>query len=131
MPSDPRVSKLENVPCLIGCLALSAPRVVLLVLWLFTDYVGWAYETKFWPFLGWIFLPTTTLAYAFAMHYGERAWTPIGIAAMVTALLIDLGLLGTSSRSRRRRAGGGDGGSGSSGGGGAPREIVIEGRRVG
>lgn len=128
MPSASRVSKLENVPCLIGCLALSAPRLILLVLWLFTDYVGWAYETKIWPFLGWIFLPTTTLAYAFAMHYGEREWTPIGIAAMVTALLVDLGLLGTSSRSRRRRDGGGPG---PSGGGGAPREIVIEGRRVG
>lgn len=110
------------MPCLLGCLALSAPRLVLLLLWLFTDYVTWAYDTKIWPFLGWIFLPMTTLAYAFAMHYGDREWTPIGIAAVVTALLVDLGLIGTSSRSRR--GGGGRGG-------GAPREIVVEGRRVG
>lgn len=119
--------KLGAVPCLLGCLALSAPRLVLIVLWLFTDYVDWAYETKVWPFLGWIFLPTTTLAYAFAMHFGDRAWTPLGIAAVVTAVLIDLGLLGTSSRSRRRRGPG----DGSGGPGGAPREILVQGRRVG
>ena len=67
------------MPCLLGCLALSAPRFVLLVVWLFTDWIGWAYDTKIWPFLGFIFMPLTTLAYAGAMHYGEHEWTPLGI----------------------------------------------------
>jgi hypothetical protein len=108
----------QTVPCLLGCFALSFPRLVILVVWLTTSYLDWAYETKIWPVLGFLFAPTTTLAYAFAMHYGDRHWTPIGIAAMVTALLIDLGLLGTSHRARRKPPDRG-------------REIVVEGRRVG
>lgn len=122
------------MPCLLGCLALSFPRFILLVVWLFSDYLEQAYETKVWPVLGWIFMPTTTLAYAFAMHVGEHRWTPLGIGAVVVAVLIDLGLLG-SSRGRR-----GPPDRGSRDDGGAPRgrdplpdgrEIVVEGRRVG
>jgi hypothetical protein len=116
----------EKMPCLLGCLALSAPRFVLLIVWLCSNYLEWAYETKLWPVLGWIFMPLTTLAYAVAMHYGDHQWTPLGVALVVTAVLIDLGLIGTSSRARRRRGGGGGDGPGT-----PPREIVVEGRRVG
>ena len=44
----------------------------------------WAYDTKIWPVLGFVFLPLTTLAYATAMHYGGREWTPLGVAMVVT-----------------------------------------------
>jgi hypothetical protein len=82
------------------------PRLVLILVWLFSDYLDTAYRTRIWPFLGFLFLPLTTLAYAFAMHYGNFAWTPIGVAAVVTAVLVDLGLIrtGKSSRDRARRA---------------------------
>lgn len=115
------------VPCLLGCLALSFPRVILLVVWLSSDYLEWAFETKLWPVLGWLFMPTTTLAWAFAMHYGEHRWTPVGIAAVVVGVLIDLGLLG-SNRRRPKRGGAPRGGPPRDGG---EREIVVEGRRVG
>lgn len=120
------------MPCLLGCLALSAPRLVLFLVWLFAgEWLRYAYETNFWPFMGWLFMPLTTLAYAVAMHYGDRQWTPLGVGLVVTAVLFDVGLIGTSERSRRRRGGGGRGGGGGSGGGPAPREIVVQGRRVG
>lgn len=109
------------MPCFLGCLALSAPRFVLILVWLFTDYLEWAIDSKLWLVLGWIFLPTTTLAYAFAMHYGAHAWTPLGVAAVITAVLIDLGLFRTS---RTKRDGGRSGPT-------ATREIEVEGRRVG
>lgn len=124
----PRRFQTQTVPCLLGCLALSAPRFVLLVVWLFSDWLEAAYDTKIWPVLGFVFLPLTTLAYAGAMHYGDRAWTPVGVAMVVTALLIDLGLLGSSAR-RRQPPGAGGGPRG--GAGGKAREIVVEGRRVG
>ena len=105
------------MPCLLGCLAISAPRFVLAVVWLFSDYLGTVYKTPLWPILGFLFLPLTTLAYAFAMHYGNFAWTPIGVAAVVTAVLVDLGLIrtGHSSRGRAMRA----------------REISVRGEKVG
>ena len=40
------------------------PRVVLLLVAIFSHYLGWAYETVLWPVVGFFFLPTTTLAYA-------------------------------------------------------------------
>ena len=109
-----RSAETARVPCLLGCLAISAPRFVLVLVWLASDYLN-VYQTRIWPFLGFLFLPLTTLAYAFAMHYGAMQWTPIGIAAVVTAVLVDLGLFRSSSRRR------GDG----------VREITVRGERVG
>lgn len=103
------------MPCLLGCLALSMPRLVLILVWLFSNYLQTVYATWIWPVLGFIFLPLTTLAYAFAMHFGNFAWTPIGVAAVVTAVLVDLGLLKTGHSSRGRRA----------------REITVRGEKVG
>ena len=108
------------MPCLLGCLALSTPRLVLVLVWLFSDYLA-VYQTRIWPFLGFFLLPLTTLAYAFAMHYGDLAWTPVGVAAVVTAVLVDLGLLRTGTRGRRKDADGSDG----------AREITVKGERVG
>jgi hypothetical protein len=104
------------MPCLLGCLALAMPRVVLVLVWLTSDYLDRAYETRIWPLLGFFFLPLTTLAYAFAMNYGSHLWTPVGVAAVVTGVLVDLGLFRSGTRSR---------------GGKGAREITVEGRRVG
>jgi hypothetical protein len=108
------------MPCLLGCLAISAPRFVLLLVWLFSDYLS-VYRTPVLPLLGFFILPLTTLAYAFAMHFGDFEWTPVGVAAVVTAVLVDLGLFRTGTRARRRD------GNGSGGG----REITVRGERVG
>jgi len=94
------------------------PRLVLVLVWLFSDYLQNVYRGWVWPLLGFVFLPLTTLAYAFAMHQGAGAWTPLGIAAVVTAVLVDLGLF---RRGTRRRGGGS----------GRRREIVVHGERVG
>lgn len=40
------------MPCLIGCLWLSIPRLVLLVLWLFTKTIDVAFEHNIWFLLG-------------------------------------------------------------------------------
>ena len=91
------------------------PRLVLFLVWLFKPaWLGSVFETTFWPFLGFLFMPLTTLAYAFAWHQGDGVLTPIGWAMIVVAVLVDLGLIGTGARSRKR-----------------PREIVVKGERVG
>jgi len=100
------------MPCFLGCLALAMPRLVLFLVWVMSDYLDRAYETKIWPLLGFFLLPLTTLAYAFAMNYGAHQWTPIGIAAVVCAVLVDLGLFRTGARSR------------------SGREIVVKGEKL-
>jgi hypothetical protein len=86
--------------CLLAIVGLITPRLVMVVLWLFSDYLSRAFETFLWPFLGFLFLPTTTLAYAVAQNSfdGIRG---VGLAILIAGVLIDFGLLGGGARSRR------------------------------
>ncbi len=88
--------------CLGAILGLLTPRFVLLVLWLFTDYLSRAFHSFIWPFLGFFFLPTTTLAYAVAENelHGLQGW---GLALVIVGVIFDLGLMGGGARSRARR----------------------------
>ena len=90
------------MPCFVGCLALSAPRFAIVLVVLFSDYIGRAFTTGLWPFLGFLFMPLTTLAYAWAIN-SRGSVTGVALAVVVLAALIDLGMIGGSA-SRRRRA---------------------------
>lgn len=93
------------MPCLLAIVALSAPRVVIVLLVIFTDYIGRAFDSFLWPLLGFFFLPTTTLAWAWAQNTrGEVAG--VHLLVVVLGVLLDLGVVG-SGRSwlgRRSRA---------------------------
>ncbi len=84
------------MPCFLGCLALAVPRVVIVLLFLFSDYLGRAYSTVVWPFLGFLIFPTTTLAYAFAIN-ANQSLSGIYLVFFVLAVFIDLGLIGGGS----------------------------------
>ena len=57
--------------CLIVLFVLFLPRTIMVVLWLFSDYLSTAFGTWVWPLIGFFILPTTTLAYAVAQNrYG-------------------------------------------------------------
>lgn len=90
------------MPCILGCLALFTPRIVIVLLVIFTDYIGEACDTTLWPLLGFLFMPLTTLAYAWAWHHGGGSVEGLGLAAVVVAVLVDLGLLGGSGRAAHR-----------------------------
>ena len=92
------------MPVLVGCLALSAPRFAILLVVFFSDYIGRAYQTAIWPFLGFLFMPLTTLAYAWAIN-SRGSVAGVQLVAVVIAVLIDLGIIGRSAshKSRVRR----------------------------
>ena len=89
--------------CLLALFALATPRFVIVLLWLFSDYLARAYHSWFWPTLGFVFLPTTTLGYALAVNAfdGVRGW---GLVAVIVGVVIDFGLIGNGARGRRRRS---------------------------
>ena len=89
------------MPCLIGCLALSAPRFAIVLVVLFSDYIGRAYEMRLWPLLGFLFMPLTTLAYAWAIN-SSGSVSGGYLVAVVLAVLVDLGIIGGSASGRRR-----------------------------
>jgi len=86
--------------CVLILLAFFTPRIVLFVLWLFTNYLSRAYDGFLLPFLGFVFLPATTLAYAIAQNE-FNGLNGMGLVVVLIGLAVDIGLLGRGARRRR------------------------------
>lgn len=88
------------MPCLLALFALLAPRITIILIVIFSDYIGRAYQTTLWPLLGFLFMPLTTLAYAHGINSGGiDGWRLI---LVVIAVLIDLGVVGGGAASRKK-----------------------------
>ena len=92
------------MPCLLGLFGLITPRVVIVLLVIFTDYIGRAFDSVLWPLLGFFFMPTTTLAWAWAENTRGSVG---GVHALIVvlAVLLDLGFIGSGRSSLARRRG--------------------------
>ena len=92
--------------CVLALLAFLGPRLVIFLLWLFTNYLNTAFSSGWWGLLGFFFLPTTTIAYAIAQNEFTTVTGGVeamGIVLIVLGIVIDLGLLGGSGRGVARR----------------------------
>jgi len=87
------------VCCVLILVALVGPRLGLAVLWLFTDYLSRAFDPFLLPFLGFLFLPWTTLAFAFAQNSLGGA-QGLGLLLVVLGVLADIGVLGGGASRR-------------------------------
>jgi len=78
------------------------------VWWFGGDYLSRAYEHWLWPVLGFVFLPLTTLTFAFATHSVGPAGevNALGWLLIVLAVLTDLGAWrgGQTASARRERS---------------------------
>jgi hypothetical protein len=85
------------MPCVLGLIAAFFPRLVIVALAIFSDYLGRAYSGWLWPVLGFFFAPFTTLAYAFAKnaHGSVEGWY---LVLVIVAALMDLGIIGGGAR---------------------------------
>lgn len=90
------------MPCLIVLLAAFFPRLAIVLIWLFSDWLDSAYDTAIWPILGFIFMPFTTLAYALAIN-AHGSVQGLYLVIVVIAVLLDLSSVGGGYRVRRRR----------------------------
>ena len=84
------------MPFLIVLLALFTPRLVVVLLWFFTDWFQGIFNSLLWPVLGFVFLPTTFLWYTAVVHWFGGQWTLWPIVGIVVALVIDISPAGGS-----------------------------------
>ena len=76
--------------CFFTALVLFGPRLAILVWWLLQP-LRWqaAFETWFWPFLGFIFVPWTTLMYVLVASGGivgfDWIWLGLGLLADIAS----------------------------------------------
>jgi hypothetical protein len=89
------------MPCLLLILFLAFPRIALVLLFIFSNYLQRAYHGLVLPLVGFLFLPLTTLAYAWMANTG-RPTTGVNLIILIIAVLIDLGGLGGGTYHRRR-----------------------------
>jgi hypothetical protein len=75
---------------------------VLLLLFLFSTYLERAYHGLLLPLLGFIFLPLTTLVYAW-MTNTSQPMAGINLLLLIVAVVIDVGGLGGGEYHRRKR----------------------------
>jgi len=90
------------MPCLLLILVLAFPRIMLLLMFLFSNYLTRAYHGLILPLLGFIFVPLTTLAYAWMVNTGQPI-AGVNLLILLIAIVIDLGGLGGGEYHRRTR----------------------------
>jgi hypothetical protein len=86
--------------CVLALLAFVGPRLVLVLLWIFTNYLSRAFDTLLLPLLGFVFLPWTTIAWAIAQNELGGV-NGLGLLVVILGLLADVGVLGGGARGRR------------------------------
>ena len=90
-----------RVCCILAILAFFGPRLALFLAWVFTPtYLSRAFDTFLIPFLGFVFLPWTTIAYAIAQNE-LGGLNGIGLLVVILGVLADVGVLGGGARQRR------------------------------
>jgi hypothetical protein len=90
------------MPCLLTLVVLMFPRVILVVLWLFTHFLDRAYHGLVIPLLGFFFLPITTIVYAWMVNSGLPL-QGINLVILILAVLLDAGSHSGGASYYRRR----------------------------
>jgi hypothetical protein len=90
------------MPCLPVVAILAFPRAVLVLMFFFSTYLERAYHGLLVPLLGFIFLPLTTLVYAW-LHNSGRPLEGINLLFLIIAVVIDAGGLSGGEWHRRQR----------------------------
>ena len=86
--------------CLFAALGLIAPRIILILLWIFSPtfvlepFMGLPIPNPILPLLGVVLLPTTTLGLCFAQSSFGGLSSFSGLLVVAIGLVIDAGLIG-------------------------------------
>ena len=88
--------------CLLALLAAISPRLVIFLLWIFTDRLTIAFRSGWEGLLGFLLLPYATLFYVLLYAPGKGVDT-FGWVIVALGVLLDLSTLTNGARAQRRR----------------------------
>lgn len=86
--------------CLVALVALISPRLAIFLIWLFGDRMSIAFSSFWYGFLGFLFLPWTTLAWA-AAYAPEAGVQGFGWVVVAFAFVVDVMTYVGGQRARR------------------------------
>jgi hypothetical protein len=91
------------MPCFLLLVVLLFPRIVLALMWFFSTYLQRAFHgSLLLPVAGFIFLPLTTIVYAWELNNGMPT-AGVNLLWLLAAVIIDLGGLGGGAHRQSRR----------------------------
>ena len=76
--------------CIIVVLALSFPRAFLLFSWVMSNWPDQAFEGWFWPLLGFIFMPYTTIVYMGVVIINNGNISAFWFGLTIVAVIVDI-----------------------------------------
>jgi hypothetical protein len=89
------------VGCLLAIIGFFSPRLLLIILWIFTNFVDRAFDSWIVPALGLVFAPITTVVYVL-VYSPVLGVSTLGWILVVFAVIADLGAYSGSYRGYRR-----------------------------
>ena len=88
--------------CLFVVFLVAFPRIVLALVFLLSNYLERAYHGLLIPLLGFLFLPLTTLVYAWMVNT-QQPLAGVSLIILLIAVIIDIVGLGGGEYHRRSR----------------------------
>jgi len=89
--------------CLVALAALLSPRLAIFLIWLFGDRMDYAFNSFWIGFIGFLFLPWTTLAWTVA-YAPIQGVTGFGWFIVILGFVFDIGSYSSAAQARRTRA---------------------------
>jgi hypothetical protein len=90
------------MPCILLLVFLLSPRAAIVLIWLFSNYLDRALHSILLILLGFLFLPLTTLVYAWEVNSGMPL-AGLNLVWIILAVLIDAGAIGGGYHRQSRR----------------------------
>ena len=88
--------------CLVVLMMLLGPRVFLVFVWLLTNWYA-AFDSRVVAFVGWIFLPYTSLAWMY-IFFNNAGQLQVGyLVVLILAVLLDIGLFSGGHQAMKKK----------------------------
>jgi hypothetical protein len=79
----------KHMCCLFALIGSITPRLALVLIFFFTDWIQLAFNNLLWPVIGFVVLPYTTLAYMAAMLLNHHMLSGLWLLVVLVAVLLD------------------------------------------